>query len=82
MRVHLAIRITSSSFGAVKYARFLLTAIGVPSARMRSEGYSTWSARKLGSNLLYQGGKGGREEGERGRVKVQIEEGYSSKWYI
>ena len=34
---------------------------------MRSEGYSTWSVCKLGSNLLCQGGKrggkGGKKEG-------------------
>ena len=34
-----------------------------PSACMCSKGYSTWSACKLGSNLLHAGGKGGREEG-------------------
>ena len=32
---------------------------------MRSEGYSTWSARKLGSNLLCYGGKREEEKGER-----------------
>ena len=42
---------------------------------MRSEGYSTWSARKLGSNLLCQGGKMGEEKGERKMVKGQNEEG-------
>ena len=38
---------------------------------MSSEGYGTLSARKLGSNLLCQGGKGERREG----VKGQNEEG-------
>ena len=44
---------------------------------MRSEGYCTWSARKLGSNLLCQGGGGGggRKGGKKEGVKGQNEEG-------
>ena len=45
---------------------------------MCSEGYCTWSARKLGSNLLCQGGGGGGggEKGERrkgSKVKMRRE---------
>ena len=49
---------------------------------MRSEGYSTWSVCKLGSNLLCQGGGGGgggemgKEKGERrkgSKVKMRRE---------
>ena len=48
---------------------------------MRSEGYCTWSARKLGSNLLCQGGggggggggrKGGRKEGSKVKMRREI----------
>ena len=57
---------------------------------MRSEGYGSCPARKLGSVLLYEGGGGGGggggKGGERGgkgkRVKVQIKEGNSNFIFI
>ena len=46
---------------------------------MRSEGYGSCPARKLGSVLLYEGGgKGGERGGKGKRVKVQIKEGNSN----
>ena len=52
---------------------------------MRSEGYSSCSARKLGRNVLHDGGERERKEGEKGKegggkkeVKVQFREGNSN----
>ena len=49
---------------------------------MRSEGYSSRSVCKLGSVLLYEGGKGGERGGKGKRVKVQIKEGNSNFIFI
>ena len=49
---------------------------------MRSEGYGSRPARKLGSVLLHEGGKLGsvllHEGGERGRKRGEREEGQSA----